>query len=114
MASRPGEFPLFVSGHMFRVHCGLSLVFDIQVLAEYLVRLGPEFVKGRTVFELGSGTGLVGLVSGALGAEAVWITDQVFVSHTQASFSLGEIMTPNTRYDMQPSSGNNGPQCYSQ
>jgi hypothetical protein len=48
-----------------------------QVLAEYLVRLGPEVVKGRTVFELGSGTGLVGLVSGALGAEAVWITDQV-------------------------------------
>jgi len=47
-----------------------------QVLADYLGTLGPEFLQGRTVLELGSGTGLVGLVSGALGAEAVWITDQ--------------------------------------
>jgi len=71
-----------------------------QVLAEYIARLGPEYVKGRTILELGSGTGLVGLVSGALGAEAVWITDQAFVSHSQTSFSVGEIMTSTTPYDM--------------
>jgi len=47
-----------------------------QVLAEYLVKLGPRFVQGRTILELGSGTGLVGLVGGALGGELVWITDQ--------------------------------------
>jgi predicted nicotinamide N-methyase len=36
-------------------------------------------VKGRTILELGSGTGLVGLIGAALGADAVWITDQAFV-----------------------------------
>jgi len=47
-----------------------------EVLAEYITHLGPEFVKGRNVLELGSGTGLVGLVCGKLCAEVVWITDQ--------------------------------------
>lgn len=36
-------------------------------------------LSGKTVIELGSGTGLVGLVAGLLGAR-VWITDQEFVS----------------------------------
>ncbi|KAF9468900.1 putative methyltransferase-domain-containing protein [Collybia nuda] len=46
-----------------------------QVLANYLVKKGPSFVTGRNVLELGSGTGLVGLVAGKLGGN-VWITDQ--------------------------------------
>lgn len=49
-----------------------------QVLSAYIARRGS--LKGRNVLELGSGTGLVGLVSGELGAR-VWITDQAFVLH---------------------------------
>jgi hypothetical protein len=64
--------------------------FGIQVLAEYLAALGPEFVKGRTVLELGSGTGLVGLIGAALGADAVWITDQAFVFRASKSFCAAE------------------------
>lgn len=47
-----------------------------QVLSNYLANKGPGFIKGRTVLELGSGTGLVGLVAGKLGGN-VWITDQL-------------------------------------
>jgi len=46
-----------------------------QVLSNYLVSKGPDFIKGRTILELGSGTGLVGLVVGKLGGK-VQITDQ--------------------------------------
>ncbi|EPS95878.1 hypothetical protein FOMPIDRAFT_1032670 [Fomitopsis schrenkii] len=44
-----------------------------EVLSRYIARRGS--LEGQTVLELGSGTGLVGLVAGKLGAE-VWITDQ--------------------------------------
>ncbi|KAH9843673.1 putative methyltransferase-domain-containing protein [Rhodofomes roseus] len=44
-----------------------------EVLSRYISRHGS--LEGQTVLELGSGTGLVGLVAGKLGAE-VWITDQ--------------------------------------
>jgi len=44
-----------------------------EVLSKYIARNGS--LKGRNVLELGSGTGLVGLVAGMLGAN-VWITDQ--------------------------------------
>jgi len=37
---------------------------------------GRESLSGKTILELGSGTGLVGLVAGALGGKA-WITDQL-------------------------------------
>jgi hypothetical protein len=53
--------------------------WHIQVLSNYLVKKGPGFVTGRNILELGSGTGLVGLVAGKLGGN-VWITDQAFVS----------------------------------
>ncbi|KAF7792122.1 hypothetical protein EIP86_003152 [Pleurotus ostreatoroseus] len=44
-----------------------------QVLSSYIARRGS--LKGKSVLELGSGTGLVGLVAAALGANVV-ITDQ--------------------------------------
>ncbi|KAI0751302.1 putative methyltransferase-domain-containing protein [Daedaleopsis nitida] len=44
-----------------------------EVLASYIAQKGS--LQGRNVLELGSGTGLVGLVAGILGAR-VWITDQ--------------------------------------
>ncbi|KAI0356719.1 hypothetical protein OH77DRAFT_227793 [Trametes cingulata] len=44
-----------------------------EVLAGYIARKGG--LEGKNVLELGSGTGLVGLVAGKLGAR-VWITDQ--------------------------------------
>ncbi|KAI9063383.1 hypothetical protein FKP32DRAFT_1592443 [Trametes sanguinea] len=44
-----------------------------EVLASYISRRGS--LQGKNVLELGSGTGLVGLVAGKLGAR-VWITDQ--------------------------------------
>jgi len=46
-----------------------------QILASYLVQKGTDYVKNRNILELGSGTGLVGLVTGKLGGD-VCITDQ--------------------------------------
>ncbi|KAJ8522958.1 hypothetical protein ONZ45_g510 [Pleurotus djamor] len=48
-----------------------------QVLAEYLVHKGTDAIKNKHIIELGSGTGLVGLVAGKLGARTVHITDQI-------------------------------------
>ncbi|KAG6897221.1 hypothetical protein C0992_003419 [Termitomyces sp. T32_za158] len=57
-----------------------------EVLSSYLVKRGPDFVHGRSILELGSGTGLVGLVAAKLQLQKtaptraqtpnVWITDQ--------------------------------------
>ncbi|KAI0347028.1 hypothetical protein BDW22DRAFT_1321329 [Trametopsis cervina] len=44
-----------------------------EVLSRYIARRGP--LEGKCILELGSGTGLVGLVAGKLGATA-YITDQ--------------------------------------
>ncbi|KAI0771494.1 putative methyltransferase-domain-containing protein [Trametes elegans] len=44
-----------------------------EVLSSYITR--RQSLEGKTVLELGSGTGLVGIVAGKLGAR-VWITDQ--------------------------------------
>ncbi|PFH52611.1 hypothetical protein AMATHDRAFT_139772 [Amanita thiersii Skay4041] len=46
-----------------------------QILSSYIVKKAPEFFQAKIVLEIGSGTGLVGLVAGVLGAK-VWITDQ--------------------------------------
>lgn len=54
------------------------IVIGHQILASYLVRAGPRFLKDRRIVEVGSGTGLVGLICGAMGGK-VWITDQPFV-----------------------------------
>ena len=56
----------------------MVLVYAIiitQVLSRYIAKRGSASLSGKTVVELGSGTGLVGLVAGLLGAR-VWITDQ--------------------------------------
>lgn len=53
-----------------------TLIVRSQVLSSYLLQRGLSSLKNKTVLELGSGTGLVGLVAGYLGAEHVWITDQ--------------------------------------
>lgn len=45
-----------------------------EVLSAYIARNGP--LGGKSILELGSGTGLVGLIAGALGGN-VWITDQM-------------------------------------
>ena len=47
-----------------------------QVLSEYVVRRG---MTGKTVLELGSGTGLVGIAAAKAGAGRVFITDQAYV-----------------------------------
>ncbi|KAJ7591388.1 putative methyltransferase-domain-containing protein [Mycena floridula] len=47
-----------------------------QVLARFLVSRGPNSLAGKHVVELGSGTGLVGLVAAQLGAKQVSITDR--------------------------------------
>ncbi|KAI0721925.1 putative methyltransferase-domain-containing protein [Cerioporus squamosus] len=51
----------------------IELAFHAFVLGSYIAR--KSSLRGKNVLELGSGTGLVGLVAGALGAH-VWITDQ--------------------------------------
>lgn len=54
------------------------------MLSSYLVRRAQAAgVAGKTVIELGSGTGLVGLVAAHLGAAHVWITDQAYVYSLQ-------------------------------
>jgi len=56
--------------------CGGNVWPAGQVLAAYLVRLGPQYLKNKSIVELGSGTGLVGLTGALLGGEPTWITDQ--------------------------------------
>ncbi|KAF9246900.1 putative methyltransferase-domain-containing protein [Melanogaster broomeanus] len=71
-----------------------------EVLANYLAFRGEGHCKGKTILELGSGTGLVGLVAGALGGD-VWITDQaplldimrtnVKLNHLESSVTVSEL-----------------------
>ncbi|KAF5388323.1 hypothetical protein D9615_000114 [Tricholomella constricta] len=50
-----------------------------EVLASFLAKQGAAYVRGRTILELGSGTGLVGLVAAKLGGTTVCITDQAML-----------------------------------
>ena len=50
-----------------------------QVLATYLFN-NPAIVANRSVLDLGSGTGLVGLVAAYLNARHVYLSDQASVS----------------------------------
>ena len=47
----------------------------MQHLATHLINRGPGALRGKRVLELGSGTGLAGMVAAMLGA-TVCITDQ--------------------------------------
>ena len=70
------------AGEVFQYSSPLFLAFSTpphslfkKVLANYLARRGPDALARLSVLELGSGTGLVGLVAAKLGA-LVCITDQ--------------------------------------
>eukprot|EP00039_Didymoeca_costata_P029026 m.22950 g.22950 ORF g.22950 m.22950 type:complete len:291 (-) comp7452_c0_seq2:383-1255(-) len=53
-----------------------SSVWDSAiVLTRYLEGKGRPYIRGKTILELGAGTGLVGLVAAALGARAVVLSD---------------------------------------
>ena len=54
----------------------IFLLAHLQVLSRYIAR--RRSLKGKVVLELGSGTGLVGLIAGHLGGN-VCITDQACV-----------------------------------
>jgi len=65
-------------------------VRHLQVLANYISRRGPA-LHGLNVLELGSGTGLVGLVAGCLGAR-VCITDQApLIQIMERNISLNKL-----------------------
>lgn len=55
-----------------------------QVLSKYLVSRGSRSLQNRHVLELGSGTGLVGLIAAQLGPSKVTITDQLLAYHLPA------------------------------
>jgi hypothetical protein len=67
-----------------------------EVLSRYIVRQGRDYWRGKRVLELGSGTGLVGLVAGYLGAHTV-LTDQRsrHLSRT-ARLARNQLITPIT------------------
>ncbi|KAH8118521.1 putative methyltransferase-domain-containing protein [Phellopilus nigrolimitatus] len=63
-----------------------------EVLARYIARRGVNALAHKSVIELGSGTGLVGLVAGALGARRVCITDQApLLDIMQANVHLNKL-----------------------
>ena len=56
------------------VGIGGKLWDSSMILAEYLLS-HSDLIKSRRVIELGSGLGLIGIVSSLLGAEEVLVTD---------------------------------------
>ena len=54
-----------------------------KVLSRYIVCRGRDYWKGKRVLGLGSGTGLVGLVAGYLGAHAVLTDQRSLVPHQE-------------------------------
>ena len=74
-----GQVYLYVRPIFYNTH-------PSKILSNYIVKKGSEFLERKTIVELGSGTGLVGLVAGKLGAK-VWITDQAWVITVTSSLS---------------------------
>jgi len=72
-----------------------------RILASYLLQKGPKYFHGKNVVELGSGTGLVGLVVGTFRTAGVWITDQaplleimkrnVTLNHLKATVKVAQL-----------------------
>lgn len=56
---------------------------DREVLSRYLAyrqSIDATYLQGKKVLELGSGTGLVGIVAGLLESTAeIWVTDQMYM-----------------------------------
>lgn len=64
-----------------------------EVLSNYIAFRGVEYLQGKNIVEVGSGTGLVGLVAGALGG-TVWITDQApLLGIMQQNVSLNNLQS---------------------
>lgn len=87
--SRFSDMALSASTEMGRAHCRLHRVHarklrgrvtDNQVLSRYIAyrhEVDPSKLAGKKVLELGSGTGLVGIVAAMLEPTSeVWVTDQ--------------------------------------
>lgn len=55
------------------------------MLSAYIAQRSPDTLRGKYVLELGSGTGLVGIVAAKLGADRVCITDQAPLLETMRS-----------------------------
>ena len=76
-----------------------------QVLSNYIARRGP--LNDKNVLELGSGTGLVGLVAAKLGAHVI-VTDQAFVAYllspSYSLFSTSDRIQMMSRLFIQPPS----------
>lgn len=70
---------VFVEGLANHHHGGWtgSWIWEAADDLTKLLSAEPERVRGKRVIELGSGTGLVGLAAGALGARGVTLTDEV-------------------------------------
>ncbi|KAK0191298.1 hypothetical protein F5146DRAFT_594894 [Armillaria mellea] len=83
---------------------GLSGPQD-RILANYLVQRDRSFLEDKTVLELGSGTGLVGIVAARLGAK-VWVTDQASVITRRASGTFDD-----SRFASQPAVGYHAAEC---
>lgn len=67
---------------------GLTIWDGAVVLAKYLERMAeeqaPGSVAGKTVLELGAGTGVVGLAAAAAGATTVYLTDLAYTLNNTA------------------------------
>lgn len=80
-----GEVRISILGSLF--FAAIGKINRSQVLANYLALRGEKYCTGKTILELGSGTGLVGLVVGKLDGK-VWITDQASVSTPRPWFIM--------------------------
>jgi hypothetical protein len=73
-----GSEPLVATVHVYellRPDCGLYVWPSAEVLARHLAATASTTCKGRTVVELGAGTGLAGLTCVLCGARTVYLTD---------------------------------------
>jgi len=78
---------------------GLILWDGAFVLGKYLEkRYGQDGLRGRTVLELGCGTGLAGLSAAALGADLVVLTDLEYaLENTRANVAVNPLLSSRIR-----------------
>ncbi|KAJ1473949.1 hypothetical protein T484DRAFT_1834213 [Baffinella frigidus] len=83
------------------------------ILAEFLAA-HPEWVQGKKVLEVGSGTGLSGIAAACSGARAVILTDlpdHVPILAANAAASLGAVSAARARLGIEESEGTDGVLC---